>query len=118
MSVENLKEYARRCASEPELAAEAKAIGLEDLEGQMRYAGSLGLEWTEDDLAAFRRDVVGAEGELEDIGDEELSTVAGGIMTVTAAIVAGAVAGGVAAGAVAATAGAVATTQATGSGSW
>ena len=117
MSVENLKEYARRCASEPELAAEAKAIGLEDLEGQMRHAGSLGLAWGEDDLAAFRSEVTNAEGEIEDISEDELSKVAGGLVTVTAAVVGAAVAGGAAAGAVVGVAAGGATT-ATGSGSW
>jgi len=60
MSVENLKEYARRCASEPELRARAKEIGVADVDEHMRHAESLGLDWTRNDIAAFRRQKIDA----------------------------------------------------------
>ena len=86
MSLENLKEYARRCASEPELRARAKDIGVSDIEEHMRHAGSLGLDWTMDDMLAFRKEVVDAEGD-QDLSEEELEKVAGGVVTATGAIV-------------------------------
>ena len=111
MSIENLKEYARRCATEPELRARAKALGLSDIEGHIREAGSLGLDWTSDDLDAFRKEVIDAEGDLDDLSEEELEQVAGGIVSSTAALAvgvavgvgvgAGVVVGGVVAGATA-----------------
>ena len=100
MSVENLKEYARRCANEPELLAKAKAIGLSDMEGHMQNARSLDLDWTMDDLVAFRQEVIEAEGDTDDLGEDELEQVAGGVVTAVAAVVAAGVAGGVAGGAV------------------
>ena len=104
MSAENLKEYARRCATEPELLAKAKAIGLHDTAEHMRLASSLGLDWSMDDLVAFQKEMVEAEGDVEDLSEENLEQVAGGLITITAAVVTaaavgGAVAGGVAAGA-------------------
>ena len=87
MSLENLKEYAQRCANEPELRETVKAIGMTDLEGQMRYAESLGLEWTMDDMAALRKEVTGSGDGLEDLSEEELEQIAGGAVTTTAALI-------------------------------
>ena len=99
MSVENLKEYARRCASEPELRAKAKEIGMSDMDEHMRHAESLGLGWTLDDMVAFRKEMIDDQGDLEDLSEEDLEQVAGGVVTATAVAVAGSVAviGGVAA---------------------
>ena len=103
MSVENLKEYTRRCATDPELLSKAKAFGLTNMEEHMRQAGSLGLAWTMDDMIAFRKEAINAEGDLEDLGEEELEQVAAGAITITAvvvtAVVTGAAVGGAAAGA-------------------
>ncbi len=120
MSVENLKEYARRCATEPELRAKAKEIGMSDAEEHMRHAESLGLDWTLDDMAAFRRETIDSEGDLEDLSEEELEQIAGGVITVAIAVGVG-VSAGVTAGVVAGAAGgAVAggTASATGDGGW
>ena len=92
MSVENLKEYARRCVHDPELRARASAIGVENLEEHMKLAGALGLDWTEDDMIAFSKEVVGADGELEELTRDELEQAAGGVVTVTSAVVLGGVA--------------------------
>ena len=106
MSLENLKEYALRCANEPELRETAKTIGMTDIDGQMRYAESLGLEWTMEDMAALRKEAIGdSEDGLEDLSEEELEQIAGGVVSVSA-VVAGAVAAGLAAAAVVGVAGA------------
>ena len=42
MSVVNLKEYARRCANEPELRTKAKAIGVSNIDAHIQQAGTLG----------------------------------------------------------------------------
>ena len=55
-----------------ELRETVKTIGMTDLEGQMRYAESLGLEWTMDDMAALRKEVTSSEDGLEDLSEEEL----------------------------------------------
>ena len=88
MSVENIKEYARRCAADPDLRAKAKAIGMTNLDGQIVNAKSLGLDWTKEDFAGFTKEMQ-AEGELS---EEDLENVAGGIVTSTAAAVVGAAA--------------------------
>ena len=100
MSVENLKEYSRRCAEEPELRARAKALGISDVEGHIQEAGSLGLHWTMDDMVALRKELVDAEGEFEDLSEDELEQIAGGAVTVTALVVTAAIAAGVAGAAV------------------
>ena len=100
MSVEHLKEYVRRCATEPELREKAKALGTADLEQHMAYAESLGLEWSTSDMLAFRKEVIDAEGGLEDLTEEELVEVAGGGVSTTGIVIAG-VAVGAAAGVVA-----------------
>lgn len=93
MSVENLKEYVRRCATEPELRAKARV--LEGLEPHIEHSESLGLEWTADDMTAFRKEVIDAEEDLADLTEEELEQVAGGIAaaTVAAAVAVGAAVG-------------------------
>ena len=106
MSVSNLKEYARRCASESGLRERARAFGLDNVEAHISLAKSLDLDWSMDDMVAFRKEMVNAEGDLEDLSEEELQAVAGGAVTTTAVIVgvvaAGAVLGGAAVGGVAA----------------
>ncbi|NVO58337.1 Nif11-like leader peptide family natural product precursor [Rhodobacteraceae bacterium B1Z28] len=100
MSVENLKEYARRCAADPELRAKAKEIGATDLDGQIAHAASMGLNWTREDMGAFQEELQ-ADGELS---EDDLEKVAGGVVTTTAAAAAVAVATASAAVATAATA--------------
>ena len=121
MSVENLKEYAHRCAAEPELRAKAKAIGVADLDEHMRHAGSLGLDWTMDDMSAFRKEVLDADGdELADLSEEELEQIAGGVVAAVVAVSVGLVAGVAAGVGVGAVAGGVAAGAATaaGGGGW
>ena len=120
MSVENLKEYARRCATEPELLARAREFGMTDLDEHMRQSESLGLDWNRDDMVAFRKEMIDAEGDLNDLSEEELAEIAGGGVTTTAVVAVG-VSAGVAAGAVAggaATAAVVGGATAAGDGGW
>ncbi len=116
MSIENLKEYARRCAAEPELRAKAKEIGMSDIDEHMRHAESLGLDWTSDDMIAFRRETIDAEGDLEDLNEEELEQVAGGAVTATAAVAASVAT--VALAGAGAVAGATGSASAAGDGGW
>ncbi len=95
MSVENLKEYARRCAADPELRAVAKDIGLGDVDEHMRHAGSMGLDWDRGDLVEFRKELSDGE-DFEDLSEEELEQIAGGFATATALAVIGVAAGAVA----------------------
>ena len=83
MSVEHLKEYVRRCATEPELREQAKALGVADLEQHIRHSASLGLAWSADDMTAFRKEMIDAEDGLDDLTEEELEQVAGGVVSVT-----------------------------------
>ena len=98
MSVENLKEYARRCAVDPELRTAAKDIGMGNMDEHIRHAESMGLDWDRSDLVEFQKEVTGTEGGLADLSEEELDQVAGGGVTTTAAVAVG-VAAGAAAGA-------------------
>ena len=120
MSVENLKEYARRCAVDPELRTAAKDIGMGNMDEHMRQAESIGLAWDRSDLVEFQKEMTGTEGDLEDISEEELDQVAGGVITTTAAVAVGVgvglVAGGVVGGAVGAAVGGGA--SAAGRGGW
>lgn len=120
MSLDNLQEYARRCATDPDLRAAARAIGMTDMEEHMRHAGSLGLDWTRADLVAFRKEVIGDDevDDLVDLTEEELERVAGGAVAASlaaAVMVSGVVGAGVAQ--VAATA-AVGGATAAGRGGW
>ena len=100
MSIENLREYTRRCATDSELRETAKTIGMMDLQGHMGYAESLGLQWTMEDMDALSKEVTGQSDDgLEDLSEDDLELVAGGAVSVTSLVVAAtvaAVAGGVA----------------------
>ena len=120
MSVENLKEYVRRCATEPELRATAKTIGITDTDEHMRHAGSLGLDWTMDDMVAFRKEALEADGEdsLGELSHDEMERIAGGVVSAIAVAVgvAAGVAGGVVVGTATGAAAAGAATATAGSG--
>ena len=60
-----------------------------DVEEHRRHAKSLGLDWTPDDLVAFRREVIDSEEDLMDLTEEELERVAGGIAATTVAVAVG-----------------------------
>jgi predicted ribosomally synthesized peptide with nif11-like leader len=100
MSVENFKEYGRLCEENDEVRKKAKEIGLQDLNGQIAYAKSLGLEFSKEDLEAIAKEA-GLDGK-DELSEEELKKVAGGIGSVTILLVvagAGIVLGGIVGGA-------------------
>jgi predicted ribosomally synthesized peptide with nif11-like leader len=91
MSVENLKKYGKMCAEKEDVRKKAKEIGLQDPDGQIAYAKTLGLEFSKEDMEALAKEA-GIEGK-EELSEDDLKKVAGGIVTSTAAAVVGAVAG-------------------------
>jgi len=99
MSIEHLKEYARRCATEPELLARAKTIGFADPEAHIEHGESLGLQFDMDDALAFHNEMVGADEEMAELGEEDLEKIAGGaVFVVSSSLVAAAAVAGVGAG--------------------
>lgn len=107
MSVENLKEYGRRARENDEVRAKAKELGMGNLEGQMEHARSLGLDFTQADLDALASEVGSSEDALS---EEQLESVAGGLVSATAM--------GVAALAVAVVGAGAAVTSTTQAGGW
>ena len=99
MSVENLKEYARRCASEPALLEAAREFGMDNMEEHMEAAERLGLDWDMDDMAAYAKELVDSDA-IDDMTGEELEQISGGNMPAAgaAAGVGAAVAGTASAG--------------------
>jgi predicted ribosomally synthesized peptide with nif11-like leader len=83
MSVENLKKYGKMCAEDEKVRARAKEIGPRDIDGQISYAKTLGLEFSKEDTAALAKEA-GLE-KHDELSEEDLKKVAGGIITVTAA---------------------------------
>jgi predicted ribosomally synthesized peptide with nif11-like leader len=99
LSAENLKKYGQICAEDAEVRKKAKEIGLQDIEGQIAYAKTLGLEFSKEDFKVLAKEA-GLE-EKKELSEEDLKKVAGGIVSTTALMVAGAgvgLAGGLAAG--------------------
>ena len=78
MSLENVKEYARRCGSDPELRKNARAIGIENIDEHIRVAADMGLDWSWSDLKAFQKELSAAQEGVEDLSEQELEEVAGG----------------------------------------
>jgi lactobin A/cerein 7B family class IIb bacteriocin len=99
--MENLKKYGQMCADDEKVRARAKEIGMQDIDGQIAHAKSLGLEFSKEDMEVLAKEA-GAENK-DELSEEDLKKVAGGVFFVTtclvvlAAAVAG-VAGGAAAG--------------------
>ena len=123
MSRENLREYAVRCATEPELRAVARDLGTSNIEGHMQHAASLDLAWTMDDMVAFRKEMLDPEGgeSPEELSEEEMEQIAGGAVTasVVAAVAAVAAVGAAGAAATGAAVGVVAgATAGAGSSGW
>ncbi len=109
MSVEDLKKYGQLCNEKEEVRNQAKTIGLEDIGGQIAYAKELGLSFTQEDLVALAKEA-GLE-KCDELNEEDLEKVAGGVVTTTAlaavvgiasCLACGAAAGGLVIGSVAA----------------
>ena len=100
MSVENLKKFGMRCAQNEEVRKRAKEIGLNDLDGLMAYGREMELEFTREDMTALAKD---AGVSRQELSEEQLELVAGGVATTTALVTVGValamgLAGGMAAG--------------------
>ena len=76
MSVEKLKKYGQLCAENEEVRKKAKEIGVQDLDGQIAYGKSLGLEFSKEDFEALAKEA-GLDGKSE-LNEEDLKKVAGG----------------------------------------
>lgn len=96
MSVADFKKYGQMIEEDQNVRKRAKEIGMNDLDGQIAYAKGLGLEFTVDDMKALA-DEVGASA--DELSDEQLEQVAGGAVSITAALVTGFVAAAVSAAA-------------------
>jgi lactobin A/cerein 7B family class IIb bacteriocin len=85
VSVENLKKYGQLCSEKEEVRHKAKEIGTQDLDGQIAHAKSLGLDISREDFAALAKEA-GIDGK-DELSEEDLKKVAGGIVSTTMAIV-------------------------------
>jgi predicted ribosomally synthesized peptide with nif11-like leader len=81
MSVENLKKYGKMCAEDEKVRSKAKEIGLQDIDGQIAYGKSLGLEFSKEDFEALGKEA-GADRK-DELNEEDLKKVAGGFVTST-----------------------------------
>ena len=97
MSVENFKKFGQFCADDEKIRERVKQIGIENVDGWIAYSkNELGLEFDKRDIQTLADEI----RPTNELSDEELEQVAGGVVTATMAIV-GAVGGAiVAAGAV------------------
>jgi predicted ribosomally synthesized peptide with nif11-like leader len=86
MSVEKLKKYGQLCETNEEVRAKAKEIGLQDLNGQIAYAKTLGLDIAKEDFEALAKEA-GLE-KKDELSEEELKQVAGGFVLLSVALVA------------------------------
>jgi predicted ribosomally synthesized peptide with nif11-like leader len=109
MSVEDLKKFGQMCNEKEEVRTKAKAIGIDNIDAQIAYAKELGLHFTQEDLVALAKESGLAKS--DELSEEDLEKVAGGVVTVTVGAVLGlaaacavAVAGAVGAGAAVVTA--------------
>jgi predicted ribosomally synthesized peptide with nif11-like leader len=103
MSLENLKKYGQMCAEDEKVRARAKEIGLQDIDGQIAYGKSLGVEFSKEDFAAMAKEA-GIENK-DELSEEDLKKVAGGVFALTALslLVVGGLVAGIAGGTAAAT---------------
>jgi predicted ribosomally synthesized peptide with nif11-like leader len=84
--VENLKKYGQLCTEQEEVRKKAKEIGLQDFDGQIAYAKTLGLEFSQEDCEALAKET--GLDKKDELSEEELQKVAGGVVTTTLALVA------------------------------
>ncbi len=103
MSVEDFIQFSQKAEKDPEVRTKIKEMGLENVDGWIKYAkDELNLEFTKDDMQVVADN---AGSVTEELTEEQLENIAGGFVSSTGAAVAGgvaavagAVAGGVSAG--------------------
>ena len=78
------KKFGQMIAEDPKVRQRAKEIGLANLDNQIAYAKELGLEFNKHDLQALADETGITKGELS---EEQLEQIAGGCVTLTAAVV-------------------------------
>jgi predicted ribosomally synthesized peptide with nif11-like leader len=105
VSVENLKKYGQLCAEQEKVRKKAKEIGLQDVDGQIAYAKTLGLEFSKEDAEALAKEA--GLDKKDELSEEDLQKVAGGFFTSTlgavalfSAVIAGGAVGGAVVGSV------------------
>jgi len=85
MSVEDLKKFGQLCEKDESVRARAKKIGINDPDGLMEYAAKeLDLEFTLDDMMELAR---AAGVSKDELSEEDLEKIAGGVATATAVAV-------------------------------
>ena len=89
MSVEDLKKYGQMCLEDEALKAKAKTLGL-DIDKHIAHGKELGLEFGAEDLKALGEETGFSEDELT---EEQLEMVAGGVALATGVVLAGAALG-------------------------
>ena len=90
MSVEDAKQYGQMIMEKEEVRKRAKEIGIADVEGQIAHARTLELDFTAEDLQALAKEAGFSEDELS---DEQLESIAGGLWTLTVGFALNVVAG-------------------------
>lgn len=85
MSIQDLKNYGRLCTEDETVRVRAKAIGLNNVAGQIAYAKELGFDFGPADLQGLAQEAGISKNELN---EAELERVAGGFLTTTAVVVA------------------------------
>jgi predicted ribosomally synthesized peptide with nif11-like leader len=83
VSVADLKAYGKRAATDPAVRQRAKEIGLQNVKGQAEYAKTLGFNFDSNDMAALAKEVK----PQSELSEEQLTSVAGGVVTSVAAAV-------------------------------
>ena len=90
MSVENFKKFGQMCAEDKNVREKVKEIGIDNVEGWITYSrDELGLEFDTEDVQALAAEEVPS---LDELNEDQLEQIAGGVVTSTGAAVAGAAA--------------------------
>lgn len=95
MSIEDLKKYGQMCATKPDVRQKAKAIGIDNVDGQIAYAKELGLLFTAADMVALAKEA--GLSSTNELSEGDMEKVAGGVTAVGAATSAASAAGDAAA---------------------
>ena len=93
MSIEDFKKFGQLCAEDEAIREKVKQIGIDNVDGWIEYSkNELGLNFDKGDMQALSKEV----GPTDELSEEQLEQVAGGVVTTTAIVVAGAAASAVA----------------------
>ena len=88
MSVESFKQFSQKVADDEAIREKVKEIGQTNVDGIIAYANQLGYSFTSDDMIATAKE---AGVNVDELNEEQLEKVAGGVATATAVAVAGVV---------------------------